>query len=161
MKLYSLHTSLKCPSVLTILDLNFVKTIVIVTGNKSCNKRLDSTLCAEHDGKLYCKVWSIMWMGVWMVRVFFFFSSCNGVINYNQTMENSVARVGSMSLPICTAVVSRLSSLVTDFKLKWRSQMGFMDISAKDGFQCSFCPDLLWPPARSEGLRLRRRGGHS
>merc|ERR1712223_524535 len=23
--------------------------------NKSCNKRLDSTLCAEHDGKLYCK----------------------------------------------------------------------------------------------------------
>ena len=56
MIIYSLRTSLKCLSVLTILDLNFVKTIVIVTGNKSCNKRLDSTLCAEHDGKLYCKV---------------------------------------------------------------------------------------------------------
>ena len=39
--------------------------------------------------------------------------------------------------------------------------MGSMDISAKDAFQCSFCPDLLWPPARSEGLRVRRRGGHS
>ena len=58
------------------------------------------------------------WVSGWMVRVFFLPYFLQGCLQL-QSMENSTARVGSMSHPMCTAVVSRLSSLFTEFELKW------------------------------------------
>ena len=58
------------------------------------------------------------WVSGWMVRGFFLPYFLQGCLQL-QSMENSTARVGSMSHPMCTAVVSRLSSLFTEFELKW------------------------------------------